>query len=192
MLSSRCSGVDAVRYQLVGTCHRAVRAIQRPCAPITVYFFPTGDFCLGSMDSSPGRRTEHRDHLRHRTLRQIIGDPFARWGKQGFGAKRRHTARATEHQGRIRASRHFDRSLVQISLTIFPKWSISHPSARGIRSSCCRITALAPVSDPSPVRYFRQSYHAPGYPFRRTGIWPPCIGEFQQEITTVRLYFVCY
>src|SRR6266850_7140225 len=32
-------------------CGGAVRAIQRPCAPITVYFFPTCDFCLGSFAS---------------------------------------------------------------------------------------------------------------------------------------------
>jgi hypothetical protein len=36
-------------------CDGAVRAILRLCAPITIYFFPTGDFCLGSFPDLGGR-----------------------------------------------------------------------------------------------------------------------------------------
>jgi hypothetical protein len=51
-------------------CGAAVRAIQRPCAPITVYVFPTGDFCLGVVAVMPS--------LRGRITRLVAGSDVFR------------------------------------------------------------------------------------------------------------------
>src|SRR6266404_7923239 len=48
---ARASGTRRALAGARTLLRRRVRAIQRPCAPITVYFFPTGDFCLGSKAS---------------------------------------------------------------------------------------------------------------------------------------------